>query len=125
MSETQLTFTKETENKEPPKILIGIGDQRRKIGTDVELYVKGVCVCERERRFYSSKFGMLFGSNMYGLSLSQMQYLGQLSMQTFRCTKGQYLIHINFQNKRAQQRLINLEIPVLVRSLKSSNVELG
>ena len=43
MSETQLTFTKETENKEPPKILIGIADQRKKIGTDVELYVKGVC----------------------------------------------------------------------------------
>ena len=31
----------------------------------------------------------------------------------------------DFSNKTGTQRLINLEIPVLVRSMKSSNVELG
>ena len=36
------------------------------------------------------------------------------------------LLHIWYINQNiGAQRLINLEIPVLVRSLKSSNVELG
>ena len=35
------------------------------------------------------------------------------------------LVFNDKQRKKEAQRLINLEIPVLVRSLKSSNVELG
>ena len=42
-----------------------------------------------------------------------------------RCRRRRYQSEASGRKKNKAQRLINLEIPVLVRSLKSSNVELG
>ena len=48
------------------------------------------------------------------------------NMETFlRCIEAVSGTNNSYKKVERAQRLINLEIPVLVRSLKSSNVELG
>ena len=49
----------------------------------------------------------------------------QINMQKARHAQIEMLNKLNKSKNPRAQRLINLEIPVLVRSLKSSNVELG
>ena len=60
--------------------------------------------------------------NLTGLEIASLACWHLLQMEEF-CFLASFTIRIREESRA--QRLINLEIPVLVRSLKSSNVELG